>query len=269
MKKYLSVILTIILMSIATVTVFADFDIGRKLPRLVDNADVLNDSEEKRLLEQLDEISKRQNFDVVIVTVNSLDGKSPMNYADDFYDYNGYGMGANNDGVLLLVSMRERDWWMSTTGYGITAITDAGIDYISGQFLKYLSNDDYAEAFDTFAKLCDQFVTQAKIGEPYDVHNMPKKPFAIFLNLFIAVAAGIVLSLIIVLIMRSKMKTVSRKPIASDYIKQGSMIINQSRDLFLYTHLDKTEIPKESSSEGSSTHTSSSGTTHGGGGGKF
>ncbi|MFQ9516594.1 MAG: TPM domain-containing protein [Eubacterium sp.] len=269
MKKVLSVILTIILMSVATVTAFAEQDTDRLMPRLVDNADILNDSEEDSLLKKLNEISERQDFDVVVVTVDSLEGKTARDYADDFYDYNGYGMGNDNDGVLLLVSMEARDWWMSTTGFGITAITDAGIDYISDKFLDDMGDDEYAKAFDEYAELCDKFVTQAKTGEPYDVGNMPKEPFAVFRNLLIALAAGIVLSLIIVLIMRSQMKTVRRKPAASDYMKKGSMVINESRDLFLYTHLDRQKKPKNNSSGGSSTHKSSSGTTHGGGGGKF
>ena len=94
--------------------------------RVVDMADLLSDSEESSLLFKLDEISERQQFDVVVVTVGSLDGKTPTAYADDFYDYNGYGFGAEYDGVLLLVSMEERDWRISTCGYGITALTDAG-----------------------------------------------------------------------------------------------------------------------------------------------
>jgi uncharacterized membrane protein YgcG len=97
-----------------------------------------------------------------------------MAYADDFYDYNGYGFGANNDGCLLLVSMEDRDWWISTTGYGITALTDAGIEYIGDEFVSYLSDAEYAKGFDMFADLVDKFVTQAKEGNPYDVGNMPR-----------------------------------------------------------------------------------------------
>lgn len=271
MKKICTVILTMILISVATVTAFAEqnYDGDRQLPRLVDNADVLDDSEETMLLKKIDEISERQKFDVVIVTVDSLEGKTARVYAEDFYDYNGYGIGTDKDGVILLVSMEDRDWYMSTTGFGITTINNAGINYISDKFLDYLSDAEYAEAFDTYVELCDKFVTQAKTGKPYDVNNMPKEPFPVFRNILIALGVGIVLSLMIVLIMRSKMKTVRRQPTASDYMKQGSMEINKSRDLFLYTHLDRKAIPKKTESGGSSTHTSSSGTTHGGGGGKF
>ena len=240
------------------------------LPRLVDAADLLSDSEESTLLAKLNEISERQQADIVVVTVDTLDGKTPMEYADDFYDYNGYGFGADKDGVLLLVSMEDRDWWMSTTGYGITAITDAGIEYISDKFLSDLSDGDYAEAFTTYAGLCDDFFTQAKEGEPYDVGNLPKEPFKPVKSLLIALGIGFVIALTVTGVMKGKLKTVRFRSSADSYIKTNSMHVTQSRDLFLYTHVDRRERPKEtSSSGGSDTHTSSSGTTHGGGGGKF
>ena len=31
-------------------------------------------------------------MDAVIVTSNDLKGKTPRDYADDYYDYNGYGL---------------------------------------------------------------------------------------------------------------------------------------------------------------------------------
>ena len=134
--------------------------------RVVDMAELMDESEKSSLLSKLDEISERQQLDVVVVTVNTLDGKTPAAYADDFYDYNGYGYGQNKDGVLLLVSMEDRDWYISTTGYGITAFTDKGIDYISDEFKPYLSDGDYYEAFVEYAKQCDKFMTQAGEGKP-------------------------------------------------------------------------------------------------------
>lgn len=249
----------------ATSTIILD-----KAIRVVDMADLLNDTEEEVLLSQLDEISERQQVDIAVVTVNSLDGKSPMEYADDFYDYNGYGFGANNDGILLLVSMEDRDWWISTTGYGIEALTDAGINYISEKFLPMLSDGDYADAFSTYAKLCDEFITQAKNAEPFDIGNMPQEPFDIVFNLSIALLIGLAVAFVITAMMKSQLKSVRFQSEAANYVKKDSMKVTQSKDLFLYRNVDRREKPKESSSSGgSSTHTSSSGTTHGGGGGKF
>ncbi len=242
--------------------------------RVVDMAELLSDSDKTALLSKLDEISERQKLDIVVLTVNTLDGKTPRDYADDFYDYNGYGFGENKDGILLLVSMEDRDWWISTTGYGITALTDAGIEYISKKFLSDLSDGDYAQAFTTYAELCDQFITQAKTGEPYDIGNMPKEPFNVAWNILVAFVIGLVVAFVVTNIMKKQLKTVQLKSEANNYVKANSMILTENRDLFLYNQVSRRARPKETdnrsgSSGGSSTHTSSSGSSHGGGGGKF
>lgn len=242
--------------------------------RVVDMAELLSDSDKTALLSKLDEISERQKLDIVVLTVNTLDGKTPRDYADDFYDYNGYGFGENKDGILLLVSMEDRDWWISTTGYGITALTDAGIEYISKKFLSDLSDGDYAQAFTTYAELCDQFITQAKTGEPYDIGNMPKEPFNVAWNILVAFVIGLVVAFVVTNIMKKQLKTVRLKYEANNYVKSNSMIVTENRDLFLYNQVSRRARPKETdnrsgSSGGSSTHTSSSGSSHGGGGGKF
>lgn len=214
----------------------------------------------------------RQKMDIVIVTAKTLNGADPTAYADDFYDYNGYGYGNNRDGLLLLISMEKenRVWYISTTGYGITAFTDAGIQYIGNKLKEPLSDEDYAAAFNTFAELCDDFITKARTGTPYDSSNMPKEPMKRGWIL-VAIIVGFILSFITVGNMKGKLKTVRFQPAANSYMKAGSMNITESRDMFLYNTVTRTAKPKanDSDSEGSSTHTSSSGSTHGGGGGSF
>lgn len=230
---------------------------------MVDEAGLLTDTELVDLEAKLTQISDRQGVDIVVVTVDSTEGKTPMAYADDYYDYHGY----RADGILLLISMEDSDWWVSTTGYGITAITDAGLEYISDRFVPCLSDGEFAEGFIVFAELCDEFITQAKTGEPYDTHNLPKAPFALIRNLIIALVIGLAAALGVTGSMKSKLKTVRQQTRADDYMAKDSLQLTHSRDLFLYTHLDRRAKPKSSS--GSTTHTSSSGRTHGGGGGKF
>ena len=111
MKRMISILFAMLLLFLPAVTVCAE-----EPKRLVDGADLLTDTEEAELLQELNEISVRKQFDVVVVTITSLDGKSMMEYADDFYDYNGYGMGDTSDGALLLVDMGARQWGISTAG---------------------------------------------------------------------------------------------------------------------------------------------------------
>lgn len=261
-KRIFSLFLLLILCLSLAVPAFAATDVRR----LVDDAGLLSQKEEREVRSLLDEVSKRQGMDIVVVTVDSLDGARPRDFADDFYDYNDY----DEDGILLLVSMEDRDWYVSTTGYGITAVTDAGLDYMAEQFTEDLSDGNYAAAFKTFAEQCDGFITQARKGRAYDAGHLPKGPFPVFKNLLISLAIGLVVALIATGVMKGKLKTVRFQAAAGSYVKKGSMNVTSSRDLFLYTHVDRRARPKQqSSSDGSSTHTSSSGRSHGGGGGKF
>lgn len=264
-KRIFGLLCALILCVAMMIPAFAEAD----EPRLVDNAGLLSESERSEILDMLDEISERQQVDIVVVTTDTLDGKSPMNYADDFFDYNGYGYGDEHDGVLLLVSMEDRDWWLSTCGYGMTAITDDGIDYIGDKFKSYLSDGDYAEAFSTFATLCDEFITQAKTGQPYDGGNMPKEPFNAVMWIVAALVIGILVALCVTGSMKKQLKSVRKQSAAGSYVKPNSMHITDSRDIYLYNTVTRTKKPEPSSSGGSSSHTSSSGTSHGGGGGKF
>lgn len=276
-KKLCKIFLALLLSVIMVCPAFAVSD----MQRFVDEAGLLTGSEGSELLEQLNEISERQQVDVVVVTVNSLEGETAMDYADDFYDANGYGFGNERDGILFLISMEERDWYISTSGFGITAFTDAGLQYIADMILGDLSDGDYAWAFTTFAEMCDDYITQAKTGEPYDADHLPKDPFELIFDLVVALAVGFVIALIATGIMRSKLKSVYSQTEAGSYVKKDSLKLTKKNDLYLYKHVDRREKPKEEekdtssttsstgSSRGSTTHTSSSGRKHGGTGGKF
>ncbi len=263
-------------------------------PLLVDDADLLTAAEEATLRQQLDEIASRQKLDVVVVTVDDLDGKTAQDFADDYFDDNGYGQGSAHDGILLLVSMADRDWHISTCGFGITAVTDYGLDDLSDRFLPSLSRGRYADAFRIFAERCDELVTLARAGTPFDcptragsgydsdtdtvyaalsigerLHYLPLGTFALG-----SLVIGFVIALIAVSVMKGKLKSVRLQAAATDYVRPGSMNLTESQDLFLYTHTTRTARPRDndhggSGGGGSSTHVSSSGTTHGGGGGKF
>ena len=91
-----------------------------------------------------------------------------------------------------------------------------------------------------------------------------------FTSLLISLVVGILVSLIVTGKMKGKLKTVRMQPAAEEYVRKGSMLVTESSDLFLYSHVDRRVKSKDNDSGGgSSTHTSSSGSSHGGGGGKF
>ena len=237
--------------------------------RMNDSAGVLTEDEDNELEDALEELSVRQSFDVTIATVESLesvDYDSMEAYADDLYDFCQFGYGSEMDGVLLLVSVGDRKWHISTCGYGITAI-----QYLGEQMTPFMADGDYAGAFRTFVQWSDTYIDAARAGHPYDVNNLPREPLSL-MYLFLALGIGLVLAWVVVHVMKSQLRSVAFQENAASYVREGSMNLTNSRELFLYRDVHRTERPKESSSSdsgGSSTHTSSSGTTHGGGGGSF
>lgn len=242
----------------------------RQLPRLVDDAGLLSSQEALALSEQLNQISEERHCDVAIITIPTTNGMDIKAFADDFYDYNGYGMGIEDNGIMLVISMGEREWALTTYGLAITAFTDAGLDYIEEEFRPHLSDGDYAEAFTSFASLCDAFLEQYETGEPYDIGHMPHKPLSL-VWIPLSIGIGAVISLIIMGITASGLKSVAPKGYAADYMQPDSLKITNNTERFLYRNVRR--IARESASSaskgGSSTSVSSSGRSHGGSKGKF
>jgi len=223
--------------------------------RLVDSADLLSASSYTALLFKLDGISNEQNFDVVIVTVHSLGGKPPRDYADDYFDYGGY----RENGILLLVSMEERDYYISTCGTGQTKFPDAAVNYLKKQVKPTLSNGDYAMSFNMFAEQCDAILRGGKSAYASE-GSFPKMAL-------IALIVGLLVAFIMVSVMKGKLKSVAAQRKADAYVRQGSLAVTASNERFLYHTVTRTA--RQSQSSGSSSHTGSSGRSHGGSGGKF
>ena len=280
MKKILiTVIFSLALLLILPISAFADT--GKYV---VDNGNLLDTAEETALEEKLEAISNKYDFDVVALTISEgvVTSQSDAEaYADDYYDYNGY----KNDGCLLLIS-EDHYWHISTKGYGITAITDYGIDVLGEDVIyPYFGNEDWNGGFNAYADLIDSFVSQAKSGEPYDVDNTytNKSGYTYSFDtsdeddddvtvgsFIISFIVAIIIAAVITGMVKSGYKPVRFKASAADYLVGGSLNITGEYDRFLYSNVTKTRIEKSSSSSGgSSTHTSSSGSSHGGGGGRF
>ena len=252
MKKIFILVLSVVI----TLTMLA-FGISaeRTLPLVVDCADLLTSSEEASLEALLTQISEKHQIEIAIVTVNSTNGKSAEAYADDFYDYNGYGRGENDDGALLLIDMGNREWHITTHGNGAYCLDDYSLQMIEEAFIDDLSYGFYFDAFTTFASECDWYIENSEVS-----------PASFILP---SIIVGFIISLIVVLIMRSGMKTVRPASGAADYIVRDSLNLRMSSDRYLYTNVVRTRKQSSSSSGGSSMHRSSSGRSHGGRGGRF
>ena len=227
----------------------------RQLPLLVDEAGLLNEEEADALLDKLEEISERQECEVAVVTVDSLEGKTSQDYADDFYDYNGYGYGKDDDGILLLISMEDRDYAITTYGFGITAFTDAGLQYVVNDFKPALSGGRYGDAFNDFADCCDKFLTQAHTQENHMMGIICQRdsPSRIYPHL---PCSGFLISLLIGKSKSAKLKSVRKKNQQRITRWQEVCACIQNSDVLVASNVTSRVISSSSgsSSGGSSTH---------------
>lgn len=247
MKKCLSVILCLLLLLTLPLAVSA------ANPYVVDNAGLLTSGEIVELEERSAQFYANTGMELVIVTVDSLDGKTAMAYADDYFDAN-YG----ENGILLLIAMKEREWHISTTGTAIEAFSDVDLMGMEDGIMKYLPEGKYFKAFDRFLSDAEYYWNNEEVTD-FEA------------SLVIGLPIGLVIALITILIMRGNMNTKKPKRAAAEYQVDGSFNLRKHQDLFLYSRVTKTAKPKDtdSGSSGSSVHTSSSGRSHGGRGGKF
>lgn len=223
---------------------------------IVDDAQLLTVEQEETLRDLATQIYEETNILVVIVTTNSLNGKSAQAYADDFYDQNYYN--TYPDGVLLLINMDSREWHISTCGKGIRYLSDSDLDHLSVAMLGYLRENRFYDAFTAYLNVLPTYLEGAGTSE--------KDSGAIVRIILVSLVVGSAVGGITILIMRGQMNTAKAQTNAANYLVGGSYQLKKHVDIFLYSRVTKTRIPQNN---GSSTHRSSGGVRHGGRGGRF
>lgn len=233
--------------------------------RIIDEADLLTDEEESILTKRVNDIYARYNYDVVIVTTYSLEGYTATEYADDFYDYNGF----SKNGILFLLSTEYRDWAISTAGDGISAFTDSGQALLFNSMKDDLSNNSWYGALDIFTKQCNKYIGYyVENHTPYEPKESPHIVQAILIGLLFGSFFGF---FVMSVRYQKNMKKMLGNEVgcsAAAYINGDIKIIDQY-DYFIRNDHREHFVSDEHSSGASSTHTSSSGRTHGGSSGKF
>lgn len=230
--------------------------VERTLPLVVDQANIIPDDVEAALIARCDTIAEEYKMEVAIVTASDFGGLIAEAYADDFYDFNGYGYGENDDGMLVVYKPGEegeREIWITTHGNGSSVFFEGIREGIIADMKDYLIAEDYEKAFNVYL---DRAEEQLKPGTP-------------IIWLFVLALVGAVVGLLITGSMTSKNKSVVAQNHAKVYTRQGSMVVTGAQDVYAYSFVDTKPKQTSDSSDDDSTHTSSSGRTHSGSGAKF
>ena len=248
-------------------------------PRVFDQAGLFSETEIIQLEEKIAQCRKSTKMDVVIVSAYADGERSAEEYADDYYDYGGFGVGKKASGVLLLYYMDGPgqpggECYISTAGTMINMLTDERIESILDDVYGDLGNRDFAGATE------HQYTYDRDTGEIVRYHSIRLYEVAIAMVIAGILAGSVCLDIKKRYAMKQSSREVSNSLQA--YRADCAFHFSVAGDKMVNKYVRSVPIPRNtssgsggrghsgSSSAGRSTiHTSSSGSSHGGGGRRF
>lgn len=249
------ILLLLITTMLASINVIASQDL------LFDMANLFEADEKIELNQRLYNLSEFYDMDILIVSIENAEGKSARDFADDFFDYGGYGRNEEYDGILLLIDLDNREIYISTSGKAIDYLNDRDIENILD---KVFENGVYdGEFYNASIGFIDK--TNEILRVKLEGNRLT------FIEVIISFLVGILVSLAFFIAVRNKYKFKNARKIY-DYQKNSIVNLKNNNDIFINKFITHRRIPKNNNTGGggkTSRHTSSSGRTHGGGGRKF
>ena len=256
---------------------------------VVDDASLFTASEIQQMTAIIHRIQETYQMDAVVVTSKQVkedywgDGDVSQAFADDYFDYNGYGLGTDEAGLLYLIDMTNRVPVISTKGVMIDYITDHRLEEMFDNSASYLRQGRYGQAAITVLTTLEVFLQEGReegsfrydavTGERLSgLYNTLTKGEAV---LAVMVGLGCSLLLVCTVCFRYSLKGSTYKYNPSQHCQISWL---DRKDKFLRQSVVRTRNEPSGGGGhgggggglGSSVHTSSSGSSHGGGvGGRF
>ena len=228
-----------------------------RLDYVTDGAGLLTEAEVQDLRNRAARISEQYSCGVYIVVVDDYTkyaNGSIENFAETVFDSYGLGYGSSGDGVLLAMSMNDRDYDIYAHGdFGNYAFTDYGKSQLAESFLDNFRRNDWAGGFRDFIETSGSMMRQAKEGNPVDIWiSDPVQPQPRFSlgKLLASLGIGCVVGGGIVGGMKHSMTTAVRQTRAENYLVGGVKLKAQS-DQFVNRVVNRHVIPRNPPSGGS------------------
>ena len=122
MKKKLFIVLMLVLFPLncfALVKPTTDFYVN-------DYANIIDSDVEEYIMGRSVDLANKTGAQIVVVTVNNLEGKNLEEYATTLFRNFGIGDKENNNGLLLLLALEERQFRVEV-GYGLEGVLPDGL----------------------------------------------------------------------------------------------------------------------------------------------
>ena len=152
-KRLVSFLLVPLLFSLLITSAFAEGCSPARIANVVDTAGILTESQVQKLEEKAERISSENQCSVYIIVVDDF---TKYTRSRDIYDlavemYSEYELGWDNgngesrrDSLVLLLSMKERDFALDTNGYlGNKEFNEPGMYRLEQVMLPYFRQNDW------------------------------------------------------------------------------------------------------------------------------
>ena len=266
--------------------------------RVFDLAGLLTEDEEAALQSRIDGLAEEYGQDIGIVTVEDESVMSTQEFADEFYENSGMGIGENRTGVLFCLDMYNRETYISTAGDMIDIIDDQRREEIFDAQMDCLANGDYMGAFSEALDYTERFIVMgvadnhtginaetgevmdpSEYGSTYDPDRAATPAERAEGAAVLGGVGGLVGLLAGAIAKSSIRKSYAKKYDPTSYNWQAkstldlrvndSTLVNKFVTTRVIPRNNDNNLPRSGGGSTSTVHTSSSGMYHGGGGRKF
>ena len=260
-----------------TITVQAETQPAEAQIQITDDADILSSSEEKKLLELVEEVELLTNWDVMVLSADDVQDYSGETYAEMWFD--SYTL--KDDGAICFIDMENSELVIRTFGEAIPYITDERRDDILDAAYYEATDGDFCEAYeDMLDGISDAYQRGIPDGtEIYDedtgevISRYAKEKKITIIEVLIALVAGIAVGGITIGVIVGKYRLKWGGYVYS-YRENGNVELTNKRDHFVnqvVTHrrIEKSDSGSSGGGSRSTTHVGAGGRRSGGGSRKF
>lgn len=214
---------------------------------IFDDADLLSPREEEKLDELAETIEEEYGCTMYIMTVEDYrdygSSSDVFEVTYEIYHDRDLGYGKDRNGVILLLSMEDRDFALFVYGDDAEYAFDSyGQELLEEEFLDDFADDDWYNGFHDYLSTGEEFLEMAEDGEP--VRESP----APLIGLLILISCGI--AAVVVAVLWGNMKSVKVKSGAATYAAATGLNLTNSMDLFSHRTVHRRTIPKNNGSSG-------------------
>lgn len=229
-------------------------------PYVIDDARLLTLEQRQELNAYAEKITETYGMGIYVMAVEDFHDYGEESQIFDvlwnYYHDNSLGYGANRQGMILMLSMAERDF--ATFFYGEDteyAFNSFGQAQLENYFLDDFGDDNWYDGFKDFLTAGEDFMEKAAAGEP--VRDNPWSLASVF------VLIALFASFVVTRLLWMKMANVAAQKGANRYQTADGLVLTKQVDQFLTQTVRRRKIESSDSGSGKS----GSSRAHSGGGG--